>query len=114
MNQSGLCSLRGLHTFGRFLAILYKAENFCDFFIALQHARFPLKRGSTLKGKNLLPLGANSFLRVSKLFLSIVDSFSERRQNSFEKFVFPERVSILLKYRCRIKLCIGYHCVDMK
>ena len=42
---------------GKFCAILYKGYNFCDFL-------FPSRseKGSTLKGENLLLLGANSFL----------------------------------------------------
>ena len=36
-------------------AILNKGDNFFDFLFALQHTKFPSEKGSTLKGKNLLP-----------------------------------------------------------
>ena len=46
----------GLDTLGRFSAIFLKGGNFVT---AHFHS---YSSGSTLKGKNLLPLGANSFL----------------------------------------------------
>ena len=56
-----LDSLRRLDTLGRFSIIFNKGDNFFDFLIAFLHNK-SLGKGSTLKGKNLLPKGANSFL----------------------------------------------------
>ena len=51
----------------------------------------PSEKGSTLKGKNLLPVfGANSFL------LEYIP-FSEGGQNTFDGVIFPEIVSIYPK-----------------
>ena len=55
-----LC-LKCLDTHGRFSTIFNKGDNFCDLLFAVLHM-VPLQRGPTLKGKNLLPVGANSFL----------------------------------------------------
>ena len=50
---------KGLDTLGRVFAILYKGDNFVTCYYEYQIAS---EKGSILKGKNLLPLGANSFL----------------------------------------------------
>ena len=49
----------GKDQLGRFTAILYKEDNFCDFLFAFLSTKPLLKKGSTLNGKNLLPVGAN-------------------------------------------------------
>ena len=41
--------------------MFYKGDNFCDFLFTFLHTN-PFEKESTLKGKNLLPWGANSFL----------------------------------------------------
>ena len=46
-----------------FSAILYKGDNFCDLFCLPSH-QTPSEKWSALKGKHLLPQGANSFLLV--------------------------------------------------
>ena len=33
----------------------FKGDNFCDFLFAFLHTQFSSEKGSTLKGKNLLP-----------------------------------------------------------
>ena len=71
---------------GQYNRVWRKGDNICDFLFA-----FLDTKGSTLKGKNLLRLGANSFLFR-------VDPFSEGRQNNFDRVVSPESVSIYLKY----------------
>ena len=48
--------------------------------------QLPSEKGSTLKGKNLLPLGTNSFLLEESPF----------RRSNFDKVTFPEKVSIHL------------------
>ena len=48
------------------------------------------EKGSTLKGRNLLPVGTNSF------FLG--KTFFRRERNKFERMVSLESVSIPLKY----------------
>ena len=53
---------RGLDTFGRFSAIFYKGDNFCDLRFAFHNNYSCRKKGSSLKGKNSIPLGINSFL----------------------------------------------------
>ena len=55
-------SEKELDTLDRFYAISAKGDNFCDFLFSFQYTKSLLKKGSTLKGKNLLPRGANSFL----------------------------------------------------
>ena len=59
-----------------FPSYLYKGDNFCDFLFDF------LKMESTVKGKNLLPEGANSFLSGSKFFPFTVDPFLEGGQNN--------------------------------
>ena len=54
--------LKGCDTPGRLSPILYKGDNFCDILFIFSDKQFPSEKGSTLKGKNLLPMGANSFL----------------------------------------------------
>ena len=56
--------LRGLYTPIRFSTV-FKEDNFCDCFPA---HKGPTEKGSSLKGKNLLPLGTNSFLFEKTLF----------------------------------------------
>ena len=46
----------------RIPALFDKGDNFCDFLLAFLYTNSLLKTGSTKKGQNLLPLGANSFL----------------------------------------------------
>ena len=46
--------------FSPYYPILCKGDNFCDFMFAFLALQFPSEKGSTLKGKNLFPLGANS------------------------------------------------------
>ena len=52
--------IKGFDTLGTLSTIFYKGDNFCD------QVSFPVQKspekGCTLKGKNLLPWGANSFL----------------------------------------------------
>ena len=57
-----LQSLRRMYTSGRFPPFFDKGDNFCDFLFALLDVSPLLKKVSTLKGKNLLPGGANAFL----------------------------------------------------
>ena len=40
----------------------FQGDNFCDFIFCFSPHLPHSKQGSTLKGKNLLPVGANSFL----------------------------------------------------
>ena len=65
--------LRRLYTFVSFSAILSKKDNFCDFPFAFLHikSRLKEKQRSTLKGKHLLPLGANAFLFEQTLLQKI-------------------------------------------
>ena len=44
-----------------FQSFLYKGDIFCDF-VSFPAHKVPSGKGSTLKVKNLLPMGANSFL----------------------------------------------------
>ena len=63
-----------LDTLGKFSFIFERGDNLCDFcFIVHQ---FSSVKGSSLKGKNLLPLG-------SKFFPFRVDPFSEQKQKQF-------------------------------
>ena len=52
-------SLLLLFFFCCFFCHCYKGDNFCDFQFA---SEVPFGKGSALRGKNLLPPGANSFL----------------------------------------------------
>ena len=54
--------IRRIDIFGRFSVTFYKGDNFCDFLLIFLYTNPLLKKGSALKGKNLLPKGANSFL----------------------------------------------------
>ena len=54
--------LRGLDILGRFSAILYKGDNFCDFLFTFPTYEAPSEKGSTVNGKSLLPGGADNFL----------------------------------------------------
>ena len=71
-----------------------KGDNFCDFLFAsglksLSEKAFLLsEKESSLKEKNLLPKG--------------VDSFSEGRQNKFERVAPHECASILPEMNCAI------------
>ena len=87
-----LVSIRGLDSFGRFSLIFYKGENFCDFLFVFcsVSSQVPFLKGSTLKGKNLLPLG-------SKFFPFRVDLFSEGSKNYFGRVVSLESVSAPLE-----------------
>ena len=69
--------------------IYYKGDNFCDFLFAFLHANSLLKKGP-LKGKNLLPRGANSFLLEQILFI--------REPKPFWNTYLPWTVSISLEY----------------
>ena len=42
-----LFELWGLDTFGRFSAILYKGDNFCDLLLALLYTKIPSEKEST-------------------------------------------------------------------
>ena len=52
----------GTDKLGRLSAIFNKGGNFYDFLFTFPAYKIVSEKGSTLKGKNLLPLGANSFL----------------------------------------------------
>ena len=54
---------------GRFSSTAYKGSNFCDFLFASPAQLVLSEKESTLKGKNLLPLGANSFVSEKTTFL---------------------------------------------
>ena len=54
-------TLRCLETLGRFLTIFDKGDKFCNFLFTFLYYSSLLK-GSTLKVKNLLPLGADCFV----------------------------------------------------
>ena len=58
--------LRRVDTLGNFFHHIFKEGNFCDFLFAFLHTEkvYSSQKKSTLKGKNLLPMGANSFLLV--------------------------------------------------
>ena len=44
-----------MDTLGKFSAMFYKGDNFCDFLFDLRNKRqVPSEKGSVLKGKNLL------------------------------------------------------------
>ena len=92
-----LSDLRGQDdTHDRYSAIFYKGDNFCVFLYALLHPK-PFWKGSTVKGKNLLPMGANSFLleytHWSKFFPFTVDPFLKGRQNNNDRVASPEIIS---------------------
>ena len=53
--------LKELDALDTFIAIYSKGDNFYYFLFVSQYIRSLLK-GPTVKGKNLLPVGANSFL----------------------------------------------------
>ena len=54
--------LRGFDTLGKFSTVFLQGRYFLGFSIGLPEHQVPSEKGSTLKGKNLLPQGANSFL----------------------------------------------------
>ena len=73
--------------------------DFLPFLQARQLVWFPVcfpanqahsEKGSTLKGKNLLPLFAP---KGSKFFPFRVDPFSEGMQKQFDKVIYPDKVS---------------------
>ena len=66
-----------------------KGVIFYDFLFAFVDTK-TLEKGSTLKGKNLLPFG-------SKFFHFRVDPFLEGIQNNFDRVASPESVSIPLE-----------------
>ena len=45
--------LREMDILDRFSATIYKADNFCYFLLKFLHTKVLLKKGHTLKGKNL-------------------------------------------------------------
>ena len=53
-----------MNTLDSYSAILYKAENFIYFLCLSSSTRRIARKGSTLKGKNLLSVGANFSIRV--------------------------------------------------
>ena len=55
-----LFPFRMLYTLGRFYTIFTRETTFLPFYFPAHQALS--KKGLTLKGKNLLPMGANSFL----------------------------------------------------
>ena len=58
--------LRGLDI-PDFLSYFNKGNNFCDFLFAFQHTEFLFEKGSSLNGKNLFQIGANSYLLETNL-----------------------------------------------
>ena len=61
----------------------------------------PSKKGSTLKGKHLLPVGANAFLLVLIPFQKGVTPFQKGVQNNFERHLY-ESAPIHLKVRMNV------------
>ena len=84
-----ICTCNGIFV----MAFINKGVTFCNFLFAFLHSK-PLPKGSTLKGKNLLPAGANSFLAGSKFFPFRVDPFLDGDKNNFY------RVASLKLYQC--------------
>ena len=64
----GILSLCVPNTFGRFSIFFHMSNNFCDFLFPLLFLSPFLQRGSTLRGKNLLPRVANSFRLEQTIF----------------------------------------------
>ena len=89
--------LKDLDMLGWFLPFFYKEDNFCDFVCFPSH-KAPSEKRCTLKGKNLLPMGANSFLLG-------YTSFQKGSNNNFDRVVFPASVSIPLKLIWILNLC---------
>ena len=56
-----LFTLNRLNILGIFKTFVGKGDNFCDCLVASLATESFFEKKSTLKGKNLLPLGANSF-----------------------------------------------------
>ena len=56
------CSLKGSDTFGRFFSPFLQGRQFLWLPVCFAAHQISSEKGSTLKGKNLLPGGANSFL----------------------------------------------------
>ena len=50
---------RDLDTFCRYFVIFATGDNFCDFLFTFRTSRRPFEERSTLKGKDVLPQGAN-------------------------------------------------------
>ena len=67
----------------------YKGDNFCDFLFALLYTNPYPKKGSTLKGKNLLPIGANSFLLEEIPFSDGSETKQKLAVVSLKKYHFP-------------------------
>ena len=61
-NWKHCTNLRGLDTPGWFFTTLYKGDNFCDFWFTFLHPRVPSRKGSNIKGTDLLPVEASPFL----------------------------------------------------
>ena len=53
-------SLRGHDNLGRVSVTFHKGDNFCEFLFASLQIESLLEKGFTLKGKNMLSMGANS------------------------------------------------------
>ena len=70
-------------------------DNFCDFLFGFLYNK-SVETGYNLKGKNLLPRGANSL--GSKFFPFRGDHFSEGRQNQPDRVTAPKSVLITLSY----------------
>ena len=81
----------GLGTRGRFSAILYKGDNFCDFIFTFLHAS-PFWKGVYYKREEFAPIG-------SKFFSFTVDSISEGIQNSVDRVNYPDSVYVPLNRR---------------
>ena len=79
----------------RFFIIYYKGDNFCDSLFALKAFS---KKGSTLKGKNLLPLGVISLLLEKTPFQKGLDV-----QESKHEVI--KTVSLAEKMAIKIVLC---------
>ena len=76
----GALGLMGVDTLDRVSIILSKADNICYFLLAFLQIKPLLKKG-TLKIKNLLLRGVNSFVLFGE------ELFSEGRQNNFDRAV---------------------------
>ena len=78
-------------THGRFSALFYKGDNLCDFLFTILHTKPFLKRG-LLKGNNVLPLRAKSFLLVWPS-LKIIQNASVSPPKRFPFFLLVSSVT---------------------
>ena len=69
---------------GDLAAIFHKGDNFCDFLFVLLYTNPLLKRGLLYKDRI-----CSLWLSGSKFFAYIVDPFSERDKNNFERVTSP-------------------------